>query len=430
MLALDLEQQLKSNIKDGLLYPRYDGYSLYNVMPTIFKLFGLDLDERTLPEEIYKKYINKNQKIVLFLTDGFGYNQCKKAKDDVPFLQKFFSNGGIYPITSGFPSTTAASLTTVATGLTPEEHGLFEWNLYIEEIDQIIQTLPFSHLGRNAEVNLLADEGASSAILLDKETIYERLSKDGIKSYVFSNEIYVDSVYSGVSLRGANVITYRSFSDLIVNLQTFLSESEGPLFCYVYWPNIDTEGHNCGPKSKQYSLETKLFFDTLQESLINKLNPEVLKETLFLLTSDHGQISINPEETIYLNDDEKLQSFLEISKNNKKILPYGGPRDCFLKVKNEKLDEAVEYLRGKYGKFALISKTEEMIQAGLFGTGEPSERFLRRVGNIMILPHKNNTIWYEHVKGERLVYKGHHGGLSEDEMLIPFGIASFSDLDE
>jgi predicted AlkP superfamily pyrophosphatase or phosphodiesterase len=156
----------------------------------------------------------------------------------------------------------------------------------------------------------------------------------------------------------------------------------------------------------------------------------VLKETLFLLTSDHGQISINPEETIYLNDDKKLQSLLEISRNNKQILPYGGPRDCFLKVKNEKLNEALEYLREKYGKLALIVKTEEMIKVGLFGTGQSSDSFLKRVGNIMILPYKNNTIWYEHIKGERLVYEGHHGGLSEDEMLIPFGIARFSDLYE
>lgn len=100
----------------------------------------------------------------------------------------------------------------------------------------------------------------------------------------------------------------------------------------------------------------------------------------------------------------------------------------FLRVNSQKIDEAIAYLKMKYEKYALVIKTEEMIKAGLFGIGDLSEAFLQRVGNVMILPYKNNTIWYEYKKGERLKFKGHHGGLSEEEMLIPFGIAKFSEL--
>jgi predicted AlkP superfamily pyrophosphatase or phosphodiesterase len=428
MLSKDLEKKLKENSKDGFIYPRYDGYSLYNIIPTIFKLFGLNSGKKTLPDEIYKKYIDKNQKIVLFLTDGFGYKQCEEVSQDIPFLKKLLGDNRIYPITSVFPSTTAASLTTLATGLTPQEHGLFEWNLYMEEIDQIIQTLPFSHLGKKAKTGELLNEGVSPEILLDRQTTYQQLLDEGIKSYVFTSEFIGNSAYSTVSAKGSNIRTYKYLSDLIVSLRDFLANNNGPLFCYVYWPNIDTESHIYGPGSNQHSLEAKIFFDTLQNALINKLSSDVLNNTLFLLTADHGQISINPEETIYLNDDEKLHSFLAISKNGKQILPYGNVRDVFLKVKNEKLDEAIEYLKEKYGKFALVLKTEELIKTGLFGTGEPSERFLRRAGNVVILPYENNTIWYEHIKGERSMYRGNHGGLSEEEMLIPFGIAKFSEL--
>ena len=428
MLSHDLEKQLKDGKKDGFLYPRYDGYSLYNLIPTIFKLFGLDSDKKMFPEDMYKKYIDKNQKIVLFLTDGFGYEQCKEVSQSTPFLEKLFGSNRIYPITSVFPSTTAASLTTLATGLTPQEHGLFEWNLYLEEIDKIIQTLPFSHIGRQAKENELLDEGVSPKILLDLKTTYEQLLDKGIKSYVFTSEFIGYSAYSTVSARGSSMLTYKYLSDLIVSLRNFLNSNKGPLFCYVYWPNIDTESHIYGPKSNQHFLEAKIFFDALQDALINKLSSDVLDNTLFLLTADHGQISVNPEETIYLNDDIKLHSFLEVSKSNKQILPYGNVRDCFIKVKNEQLDEAIRYLKEKYGKFALVLKTEEMIKAGLFGIGEPSERFLKRAGNVMILPYKNNTIWYEYIKGERPLYKRNHGGLSEEEMLIPFGIARFSEL--
>jgi predicted AlkP superfamily pyrophosphatase or phosphodiesterase len=391
-------------------------------------LFGLDFGKQTLPNKIYKKYVNDKQKIVLFLTDGFGYEQCKEASQNTPFLKKLFDNHAIYPITSVFPSTTAASLTTLATGLAPQGHGLFEWFLYIEELDQIIQTLPFSHFGKKAKSDELISEGVSPKILLDAKTIYEKLLAEGIKSYNFINEDYASSAYSTVLFRGSKTIIYKSLSDLTVKLRDFLTNNDGPLFCYVYWTNIDTAGHNYGPKSEQYFLEVKTFFDNLQEPLITKLKQETLDDTLFLLTADHGQISVNPEETIYLNNDGKLLSFLEISKNNKRILPYGNTRDCFLKIKEEKVDEAIQYLKEKYHGFALILKTEEMVKAGLFGLGQSSERFLKRVGNVMILPYKNNTIGYEYVKGEPFILKGHHGGLSEEEMLIPFGIARFSEL--
>ena len=159
MSPQDLEKILDKDEQD-FVYPRYDGYSLYNVVPTIFKLFGLNSERKTLPEKIWKKYISGNQKIVLFLTDGFGYNQAKEIKEQPVLLKKLFNSNSFFPITSVFPSTTAASLATLSTGLTPQEHGLFEWNLYFEEIDQIIQTLPFSHVGKQAKADELLNEGA------------------------------------------------------------------------------------------------------------------------------------------------------------------------------------------------------------------------------------------------------------------------------
>jgi hypothetical protein len=65
---------------------------------------------------------------------------------------------------------------------------------------------------------------------------------------------------------------------------------------------------------------------------------------------------------------------------------------------------------------------------GLFGKGKPKKEFYERVGNLLILPYKNHTIWYEHIKGKKFDLLGHHGGLSEDEMLVPFAIAKLSNL--
>jgi hypothetical protein len=77
---------------------------------------------------------------------------------------------------------------------------------------------------------------------------------------------------------------------------------------------------------------------------------------------------------------------------------------------------------------ASVLKTEEAVREGLFGTGKPTRKFLRRVGNLMVLPHGTNTVWFRYRKGDSLDLKGHHGGLSKDEMVIPFAAAKVSDL--
>jgi hypothetical protein len=60
--------------------------------------------------------------------------------------------------------------------------------------------------------------------------------------------------------------------------------------------------------------------------------------------------------------------------------------------------------------------------------GKPSQEFLERTGNLLILPNKKETIWFAGPEGRKISFLGQHGGLHEDEMLVPFAIAKLSDL--
>jgi hypothetical protein len=75
-----------------------------------------------------------------------------------------------------------------------------------------------------------------------------------------------------------------------------------------------------------------------------------------------------------------------------------------------------------------VISTQEAINRGLFGVGRVSERFQRRIGNVHIMPGPGSEVWYEHKPGERFSLLGHHGGLSEEEMIIPFAISRLSAL--
>lgn len=434
MVALEEEVIRYKMLNEQFVYPQYDGRSLYNVVPTIFNLFGIVNRRKSLPIGLFKKYINKNNKIIFFLIDGFGFNHCETFSKELEFLKHLASKGNVFSITSIFPSTTASCLTTLATGLAPCEHGLFEWNMYIKEIDRVIQTLPFCEAGKNAKNESLKKEGVSPNILLEKgiKTTFQLLSKNNVGSYVFLHQSIANSTYSLLVSQGAVIVPYATIFDLFPQIIKVLNSEKGPAFLDVYFADIDSAEHKFGPYSKEHILELKIFFEELGSGFIKSFNKETARNITAIITSDHGQIPIDPKKTIYLNRDKKTAKSFTLSRNGKPVLPWGSPRDVFLAIADDKKEEVFAYLINKYKNTAKIMKTEEAIKMGLFGPPDggvkPSRRFLERVGDVLILPYGGETIWYEHVKGDLLEFLGHHGGLSKEEMLVPFGIARLEDL--
>jgi hypothetical protein len=59
---------------------------------------------------------------------------------------------------------------------------------------------------------------------------------------------------------------------------------------------------------------------------------------------------------------------------------------------------------------------------GFFGPSL-SERFLARVGNLVVLPFAGESVYYYERDRFESRYWGHHGGLTREEMEIPLMIA-------
>lgn len=428
MIVKKFEKLLRAKQRDNFRYPRYGGCSFYNIVPTIFALFGENFGKPTLPQEVYRDYTKKNNKVVFFLIDGFGYDQFLRFSPQLPFLSNFAKKGKVFPITAVFPSTTSAALTTIHSGLTPQEHGLIEWYLYFEEIDEIIQTLPFSPLGRMQPPEAILRRGVDPEILFSGKTIYQQFKEKGITPYLFMGEKYVLSSYSRLVSSGAEIITWRYFSDLAAKLRELISQEKSPFCVGVYFDFLDHAEHEFGKFSKEHLVQAKNLFEMLQKEFIEKIKKPLAKDLILILAADHGQINIDPTTTTYLNRYKKLTDNLALSRNKKKILPWGSPRDVFLKIKEEKIEEVFAFLQEEFKDKARVIKSQEAFKQGLFGLGSPHKQFFSRVGDILIIPRGNQTIWYEHVSGERVEFKGVHGGLSGEEMLVPFGIARVKDL--
>ena len=146
------------------------------------------------------------------------------------------------------------------------------------------------------------------------------------------------------------------------------------------------------------------------------------KNILFLLTADHGASEVNPQTTVFLNKDKRftgIERFLKRNQAGGLLVPAGSARDMFLYVKDELLDEAQGFLSKRLGDRAEVVKTQWLMENDYFGP-EISPKFRARVGNLVILSHRYESVWwYEKDRFEQRYY-GHHGGLTPQEMEIPF----------
>ena len=416
--------------KEGdFIFPFYEQYCFSNIPSTILNFF----DIKTLKTSLLSKILNETtkleetNKLILLIIDGFGFNQLFRYYKQHKFFSKLTKKGTVSPITSVFPSTTANAITTINSGLTPQEHGLPEWFVYFKEIDQIINTIHFKPLGSKQKDELL-EQGVNPKILYNGKTIHQKLKKEKVKTFTFIDESIAHSAYSKMVFKGSTIKPAITNSDLIVKLRKTLEKTKGPGYYYVYLGNLDSIAHRYGPHTEEYRTELASISYLLQEELVEKLDQKTSRESLLLVTADHGQMNIDPQKTIYLNKYKKLQQNFQKSQNNKIILPTGSPRDVFLHIKPDKIEEIRDFLTQELKEKAEIIETKDALNNGLFGTGKPKDEFLNRIGNLLILPHADHTIWYKNPKGRTFDLLGFHGGLNSEEMLVPFASVKISAL--
>jgi hypothetical protein len=429
MILAEIQQYIEDRTHGEVLYPCYESYGIAKIPSLVLTVLGLPHPDQPLLKVAQGALAQRRgpPKVVLLVIDGFGWHQWSRYAERYDFFLRVMTRGTVAPITSVFPSTTAAALTTLHSGLTPQEHGLPEWWVYFDELDAIAASLPFTPLGARGRDRLL-EAGVKPTILFQGRTIYQTLAKAHVPSFTFSRDAYAHSAYSSVVHRGSVAIPFINSSDLLVNLRQKISETPGPAYFYVYWDAVDAIAHTYGPHTEQYHAELTGFTYLLQRELIEKIPARTAADVVLMVTADHGHINVAPGETLYLNRYPRLVNSLQVSHAGQRILPWGSPRDVFLRVQEERLPEIAAWLTQRLTGKAAVMTTAEAMQQGLFGVGKPHKRFKHRVGNLLILPERDYLIWFEHRKGKKFGLRGMHGGLRPDEMLVPLAAANLAAL--
>ena len=404
--------------------PLYDGYGFAQIPQTI-RACLTDSDQKGVPfgerDDLYQKY----DAVVLLFVDAFGWRFFEQYHQRSPFLRRAVEQGLVSKLTSQFPSTTAAHVTTIHTGLPVGESGVYEWYYYEPLLDRVIAPLLFSFAG-DTERNTLAPTGVSAQALYPSQTLYQDLQPHGVGSVVFQPLSFAHSPYSKVVTDGARIVAYRTLPEALVNLGQLLERQKRKTYYFLYFDSIDTICHRYGPDSPHTAAEIEAFL-TIMELIFHKNLAGTQQRTLLLLTADHGQIAIDPATTIYLNQRfPELLPYLTTNQAGQPLAPAGSSRDMFLHIKDAYLDQAQAFLQQALAGRAEIYRVQQLIDQGFFGTTAPSAAFTSRVGNLVILPYAHETVWwYEAGRFEQKFY-GSHGGLSPDEMetlllALPYG---------
>ena len=385
---MDIETFIAEFDKNNFIFPDYKNSNLSVI--------------REIVNQNKEKRLGKKEKNIFLLIDGLGYNLVKKVFGDEDIKEKYGAMT-FDRISTVFPSTTPAAMTSLETGKYPSEHGIVGWHTYSKEL--------------GASITPYLDSPSMSSSL--------KLSKAGIKTIIPEPDILIkaaegnsimtlyDETISYIAGRRvkANCLNekYATQLDMLIRLKNAINEDKQQ-FIFAYYPTIDHLGHLYGPSSEVVKTSIMSFFNDLKEIVLPALTNSKYN---LIITADHGLIDV--EKTISMDSKSEIMKYLSFP-------PWGDTRIRYMNVLPGKADALESHINKNYEDDMLLLDSESLIQTGIFGNREISDDIRDRFGTHIILSRSNNIMLYKYPKEnpyEGPNASGSHSGLTKDEIEVP-----------
>ena len=357
--------------------------------------------------------VGRYRHVVLVFLDALGRVSLEPHLDH-PLMRRIQGDGRLLPLRAQFPSTTAAHVTTLHTGLPVGTHGIYEWHVYEPTLNRVICPLPFSFAGDHVPESLVGN--LSPDALLPFETVYERLGSRGLRTAALADAAIIPSSYADRMLRGVSeVVRIHTLPQAFAATRRLVEA--GANYVMIYDGSIDYLGHMFGPGSDECHAQIDARLTLIDRQLVKPLQGD--GSTLLLITADHGQMPIQPDRVIYLNECwPEVAALVRRGSDDQPLLPSGSARDMFLHVPANRVREVEEGIGQALGDRVDVYETDDLIEQGVFGP-DVGDRLRRRIGNIAILLRDGTGGWVCEPSrfGVGLNQRGSHGRLSGVEML-------------
>jgi hypothetical protein len=234
--TLPVLQQL---LLDEFTLPNYIDGSIANVPATIAALLGTPFSGLpALPTAVYAPLGEDVRRVVLLVIDAWGLNYLASPAEEVAAVG--MRTAVSHQLTSIFPSTTVAALSSFWTGVAPAQHGMMGLNIFFPQMaagGQMIHISPvFAKFGTYADQ--LVEAGLDVENFLDFPGFAAQLEAAGVETHAIKGREIVDSALSrmhGRGLTGNHGAV--SFADMLVQTRELLAAApEKRMFISTYWP--------------------------------------------------------------------------------------------------------------------------------------------------------------------------------------------------
>lgn len=356
--------------------PDYAGPCLANVVPALLAADGAP------PPPWLPAPAAQARQVVLLVLDGLGWEQLGARRGLVPTLAA--GTGG--PITSVAPSTTAAALTSLATGLPPAVHGMVGYRVRVR--GDVLNVLRWQLAGADARRSV-PPRGFQP---------FPAFPRSGRPVPVVTRADYGATGFTAAHLGGATLRGWHTAAELVPEVRALLGAGEP--FVYAYYDGIDRVAHARG-LDEHYEAELRAA-DRIVADLLGALP----SGAALVVTADHGQVEVGPSVEVL---GPEVMDGVE--------LLTGEGRFRWLHARRGAVDDVAAAARACFGDVAWVVTLDEMVDEGWLG-GEPVPDVADRLGDVALAPFTATSFLDPADTGEqRLV--GRHGSLTPAEMLVP-----------
>ena len=338
---------------------------------------------------------------VFVLVDALGLN-----------LQHRFPEGGFFSryfrrqLVSIFPSTTAAALTSIASGAEPAQHGITGWWTYFREISRTIAPILF----RERDTGIPADE--LGLTMSDLIPVGSRLPLLFRETRSFVDKSIAHSEYSEWSRSGTGVTPFRSVPSAMRKLARHVHKLRSASYSYMYISQVDTLSHTHGYDSHETAeaiarIDKQLMW--LRQSLPNSAR--------IVVTADHGQVNIGKEAWFAVHEHDRLMSYLSVPPSGEPTAP------CFHVIPGREADFRNYFENSPFSRYFTLITSAEADELGIYGSAPLSEAMKLHLGTFIGIAAEPAAIEYVAAGRQPKGHVGQHGGMRPGEMHVPLFLA-------
>jgi hypothetical protein len=332
------------------------------------------------------------KKVALIVVDGLGLTNLRDYSGHARELSRLVSEGG-FALSSGLPSTTAASLASLTTGHSAGQHGLLGYQVRDPESGELVNHLkPFP-----AEIQ--------AEVWQPLPTLFEALAKRSIPSLVVGESRFEGTDFSRAVLRGGEFSGSHQLSTHLSLMRQFFDLHDQGV-CYLYWPSLDRVGHHAGVGSLGW-VDALEAFDSWVGELRSNLGPDEAS----LVVADHGMVNVSAAEQWVMPAGHSLRADIDL---------WGGePRAVHLWLHPGVSAEAfLPELSRWVGPRGVVCSRDEVVSQRL--CGEVTATNVPRLGDVVIFASESFAFYDEQTSAAASYSMvGQHGSGTDTETLIP-----------